>query len=595
MYEDIYLETDEEVTSVVEKIKKSKKKIILLTLPRNAVLGQSIVNLKLVYKQAMAEGKEVGVVSPDKVTRSLADRIGFQVFESAKEVAFDHPRALGPAPSRAERKDDKQSDEDDRAISSPPSPTIQPLAKEPPVAPTPAPLKAAGFTSQTVKVTPAKDEQEEDDSRSLTSADIPSEEPTRPSSSPLSAMIPTKGNVRYLYKRKRSIGWIPLIIVLAVIIIGLAGAAFAIPRSTVTVTAEAQPFHQTVDMVVDTDATAIDSEKAVIPGKIVVVNQETKSSAKATGKKDLGTTAKGTVTLYNSWDDKPRTFEAGTKIQASNGLQFALTNTTTLPGATSTISGGKSAIVAGQIAAAVEAVKPGDNGNLGASNFTILSSLLSKAQQDKIYATSTTAFTGGTSNVVTVVTQGDIDTLTEQVKATNKTDGLAELKKQAGSSSVLDKAVQTVSQDVTTSAQADAQADSVEVTVQGKHQAITFVPEDQKQLLEKVLATKIPDGQSLVTSGDGVGLDTSQSTLNLVSDKQLQFTTDLKAFTVPRFEESLIRRQLTAAMPKDVTTIVSKSVTATKTDIHTTPSWWPRMPLLASKITLTFTYVAKEK
>ncbi len=580
LYDEIYLETDEEVTSVIEKIKKSKKKAVVLSLPRNAVLGQSIVNLKLVYKQALAEDKEVGIVTPDKITHSLAERIGFQVFDSLKEVAFSGP---------SEKPEPAKKEPEPRTTPTPPKSEVK----------TPPDLATAGFTSQPLRAT----EKETDDSASddmpqaTIEEDLPpvseSRESARSSASLGGSMIPTRGNVRYLYKKKRALGLIPLIVGLVVLLAAGGAAALFIPRATVAVTVQAQPFEESVNTVVDTDATALDSDKATIPGKIVSVDQETKSSTKATGKKNLGQKATGTVTLYNEWDDKPRSFEAGTKLQGG-GVQFVLTESATLPGATSSISAGKPTIIAGKVTVSVEAAAAGEDGNVAPTTFKILSSQLSKAQQDKIYGQSAAAFTGGTSNIVTVVTQADIDTTNEKVKQQNRDDALVQLKQQAGTLIVLDKAIQAVSVETTPSVAADTQADNVEVVAKGKYQVIAFSPDDQKQLLEKLLANKIPAGQTLVTSGDGVSLDTSQFDLNLVTEKRLELTNNLKAFTVTGFDQTAIRRQLTGAKKSDVVSIVDKSIATTKGEAQISPAWWPRLPFLSGKINLAITYVGKE-
>ena len=51
-HQTIYLESDEEITSVVDRLRKSEAKEIILVIPKGTALLQSIVNLKLLKKEA---------------------------------------------------------------------------------------------------------------------------------------------------------------------------------------------------------------------------------------------------------------------------------------------------------------------------------------------------------------------------------------------------------------------------------------------------------------------------------------------------------------------------------------------------------------
>lgn len=586
VYDEIYLETDEEVTSAIEKIKKSKKKNVALCLPRHAVMGQSIVNLKLLYKEAIASGKKLALVSSDKITRALADKVGFLTFEQAGDIVFGmdntevmaapKPVVKEPEPTPIAREqfpiaDKKTSDQEKEAEVE----ISEAIAK--------------GFTKQVVAESPIEpDEVTEGLEEELHVKEKSTGPQATKQARPLGGMIPTKGNLRFYRQSKRKPLLIPLLVALGVVMIAGVSAALAIPRATVDITVSAQPFNETVNSNVDVEATGVDVTKSTIPGKLLTLEYETKSSAKATGKKDTGEKATGMVTLYNEWDDKTHTFVAGTKLRAKNGNEFVLTDDIALPGAS--ISRG--IFTGGKKAASVVAVAAGPNYNNSPTTFTIPT--LSKAEQEKIYATSSEAFTGGTSNVVTVVTQSDITKLVESVKVQNRDDAIASLKQQAEGAIVLDKAIQVVTQDVTDGATADTIADTLEATVKGTFQVITFSQADHKALLEKLLESKIPQGQKIVTEGDGVTIDTSQFDLNLVSDKRLELTNNLKAFTVTFFDEGAVRRSLAGITPETTKDIIAKRVPVKDVKSTISPTGWPRLPYLSSKIQVTYRYAAQE-
>ena len=73
-----------------------------------------------------------------------------------------------------------------------------------------------------------------------------------------------------------------------------------------------------------TFSTASDFSNNVIKGEFISVTQDGSTSGNATGKKETGDKAKGTVTIFNSSTDTI-TLPAQTKITSSNGLNFLTT------------------------------------------------------------------------------------------------------------------------------------------------------------------------------------------------------------------------------------------------------------------------------
>lgn len=49
----IYIDVDDEITGIIDKVVSSKHKIVALVLPKRAAVLQSIVNMKLLKRVAM--------------------------------------------------------------------------------------------------------------------------------------------------------------------------------------------------------------------------------------------------------------------------------------------------------------------------------------------------------------------------------------------------------------------------------------------------------------------------------------------------------------------------------------------------------------
>jgi hypothetical protein len=82
----IYLESDEEVTSVVDKMRKTEFNKVVLVIPKEASLLQSVINLKLLKRQAQNLDKQLAIVTNDKTGRSLAQKVGLLASAKLEEV-----------------------------------------------------------------------------------------------------------------------------------------------------------------------------------------------------------------------------------------------------------------------------------------------------------------------------------------------------------------------------------------------------------------------------------------------------------------------------------------------------------------------------
>jgi len=81
----LYVEIDDEITSLIDRLKKLSQAEVLIVVPDRANLIQSIVNLKILNKEARKLNKNISLVTTDKKGRNLASSIGFAVFEKVTD------------------------------------------------------------------------------------------------------------------------------------------------------------------------------------------------------------------------------------------------------------------------------------------------------------------------------------------------------------------------------------------------------------------------------------------------------------------------------------------------------------------------------
>src|SRR5215469_4965346 len=78
----LYLEADEDITSAIDKLTKSPAQKVQIVVPKRSTMLQSIINLKLMKKAAEGAGKELVLVTNDKIATDLAGRVGLAVAPS---------------------------------------------------------------------------------------------------------------------------------------------------------------------------------------------------------------------------------------------------------------------------------------------------------------------------------------------------------------------------------------------------------------------------------------------------------------------------------------------------------------------------------
>lgn len=155
-------------------------------------------------------------------------------------------------------------------------------------------------------------------------------------------------------------------------------------------------------------ATSIEDGKngIVVAGKSISVSLEGEASTPTSGKKEVGTKAKGTITLFNNTDSS-KTFSKGTTITSSNNLKFLIEDNVTVASASGDVFSGTTP---GKSNVDVIASAIGGEFNLPSNTkFSI-------GDNPSIAAKNDDPFSGGTKKEVAVVSKNDIDKLLDELQ-----------------------------------------------------------------------------------------------------------------------------------------------------------------------------------
>ncbi len=78
MHKTVYVDTDEEIIEIINKIRKEEVADIFLVIPKNSLLTQGIINLKLLKKEVAKMNKNIILVTSDQTSKKIIERVGLK-------------------------------------------------------------------------------------------------------------------------------------------------------------------------------------------------------------------------------------------------------------------------------------------------------------------------------------------------------------------------------------------------------------------------------------------------------------------------------------------------------------------------------------
>ncbi len=115
MHKTIYIDIDEEITSILDKIRDEESTEICIVVPKNAALTQGIINLKLLKKEVTKYGKTLLIATNDPQARKVIKRLEIKTQEIA-EADLKNNRASKIAKTNENEAILKNIKEDDEIV-----------------------------------------------------------------------------------------------------------------------------------------------------------------------------------------------------------------------------------------------------------------------------------------------------------------------------------------------------------------------------------------------------------------------------------------------------------------------------------------------
>lgn len=593
MNEIIYLDPSEEITGVIDRLRATDSAAVSFVIPRGATIAQSIVNLKLLKKSASEMGKEISLIATDRISRNLASQIGLTVYSKVSEAERAKPEEKPietPKPLRAEKEDeatdgqfkvnnyyrnkkDEIGDDEQEEIKN----ELKEMAEKEKE----APASEMELNKRPVEEAPHDEDASVEEIEPKTS--VPREKPEHVSSKRERESMNFSSNIKSNPGKPTNIKGSrkPIIVLVSIAALVLIAVGYIfLPYTTVAVQIKTSDYSAEKEVTIDRNAKEKDASKLFLPGKLLEQEKDETKTFDATGKKDIGEKAAGTITFSNIGDSgKNDTIPAGTTVKSVNGsIEFTLDAALSVPGPS--ISGGQ--IVPGRATGKVTAKDPGEKGNLPAgSNFSVAG---------KPFMAGAGQTTGGVSKEVKVVTASDLAKAEEAVKQEISDAGKNDLINLAKENkvSIFDNSEKSEIISSSASKNEGDQADKFDYSVKIKLYAIGFVKADLDNLLIDNLNSSLGGDKMLVNPEKAdIKYDLKN---NDIDSGVLTVDADFVGKEGQKISEGAIKDQIKGKSVSKAKNLISGNSGVENVQVTNWPKAMPELPWLTKRIKVTFDY-----
>lgn len=558
----IYIDIDDEITTVIEKVKGSGERIVALVLPKRASVLQSIVNMKLLKRSADQVKKQVVLITSETGLLPMAGAVGFYVAKNlqTKPAIPAVPGAVADSASVDEAAAD--SDTYDFTAENAADKPVGELAA---AAGTPLLASPASNDIETLQL----DDDAED----------------APEAAEATAGVAAATPVKLKKDRKLAVPnfnrFRVLLVLGGLLILLLVGAIYlataVLPKATITISTDTSDINSNLTLNLDTSAANLDPAKMVVPAKVEQIQKNGSQQVATTGKKNIGTPATGSITMSAKECAVTTPSDVGSGIGVTyNGMTYITQGSTTF--AFDHISSGCIYYKA-TTATSITAQNPGTQYNTGGTvNFTVYG-------RSDVSASGSAS--GGTDNVVQVVAQADIDSATQKITSQNSDSVKQQLIQQLQQEGLYP--IQTTfaagTPAVTQSSNVGDQVSTVTVTQTTTYTMFGVKQADLKTLVDNDVKDKIdPSKQTILSEG----LDTATYRLNNATATTAQIALSTSAVAGPDLQTSTIKQQVAGKKSGDIQTLLKADPGVTNVDVKFSPFWVTKAPSKPSKLTVVF-------
>lgn len=553
----IYIDVDDEITNVIDKVVNSDHKVVAVVLPKRAAVMQSIINMKLLKRSAEKAKKSLVLITSEAGLLPLAGTVGIHVAKNLQSK---------PAiPDGVEDSDIPQTVVDEAGD--------EPEDDEPEL----DNKRSVGeLSGQPASKLPVADEAIEIDNE-------PEKTPLATNSpSPKKAKNPKDKKLKVpnfdRFRKWLFLGGAGLIVL---VLLGYM-ALFAWPKATITLQTDTSTVNATYNFTVSTTNKDFDEAKQLVPGQLATTSKNNSQSGTASGQQNNGNRASGNVTISNC-TNSPVTIAAGTGVSAA-GKTYITQQSLSLDSGNFTFGGTCKTSGSHVDTTPVIAQSPGASYNVSAQDYSVAG--YSSSSCSSGVCADGTAMAGGTDNIQTVVTQSDIDGTKAKIASVNSQDVQNQLSGTLKNSGMLAITSSFHADDptVTSSAKAGDAVGNFTVTSTSNYSMLGINQANLKTFVDNQIKNQINTKQQAIQD-DGLGQATF--TVNSAGDNP-KVSVQVSATIGPNISQETIKQQVVGMKKADVVDALDDYPSVKSVDVKFSPFWVNKVPKQTSKITIIY-------
>ena len=551
----IFVDRDEGIAQLVERVISDEDGDLVLVIPKNSALGESVSNFRILKREADAAGKNVLIETVDNAVLALAGKASIEGY---------HPLF---------REGRSRSLSDIRPHGEP--------AEEPPVAHparhsvdiriTKGGKAKARMTEESIIDGGPSDEElakiaERD--RRIDAAEMAEIEPEERKS----RRFPRIRFPRVRFGRKSTIAVVGAAVVL---LVGAFVVGKFMSRADVIITFKTSEWSQTIPVVASKAVAKTQTNGTVtLAGEYLSQTRNTTQLFPATGKAVVSHKATARLLIHNAYSSEAQSLVATTRFETPDGKVFRLDSGVTVPGAK--IQDGK--ILSSSIEVSVTADKPGEEYNIGPVAKLTIPGFKGTPKFDGFYGELKDKASGGAVGERAVPTDADIASAREKV--TEMLSGSLQsglLSNRPDDLKILDGASSFTLPRFTANKVADDKG-QFSVFAEGQFRAMAFRESDLKQALLSRAANGRTDMdfRSLELTFRDVRADLGKG--------EVAFTAEAKGVVAPRFDEEAFRNDLAGRDVQSARAFILSLPDLREAQIDLWPVWVGTVPTPPDRI-----------
>ncbi|HET7529081.1 MAG TPA: hypothetical protein VFJ84_02535 [Candidatus Saccharimonadales bacterium] len=541
----VYVDVDDEITGIIDKVENSAQKVVALVLPKRAASLQSIVNMKLLKRSAEDAGKNVVLITNEHALLPLAGAAGLHVaknLQSLPEVP-QMPGASGAA-ARTEPEEAGAEDAEDEDV-----PSKFDYSR-------PVGALVAAHEAENPETIDLDDEEDKPE--------------------PAAAKAPKGSKVKVpnfdRFRMMLGLGGLALVALIVFIIM----AIFVLPKATVTIKTVSEPVSANFNLTASVKTKSLDAAQGLIPAKLESTDQTGTQQVTATGQQNNGQKATGSVTMSTCVSgSSPQDVPAGTGV-SSNGLtyitqQTAHFNPTFQPCGNGTVLGQSNSVD-------IVATQGGSKYNTSISGASV---------SGRSGVTADGSASGGTDNIVTVLSQSDVDSAKDKLTGGTSGDDFTKSfiqKLQDQGEYVLTSTLKAGDAKVSASPAVGQPASTATVTIKVSYTVLTVQKSDLSQAIEDKTADQIDKSKQKLNGNFLNDANVTVQTQPSSSSAVLSISESTTA--VPIIDTKAVKKLAEGKKAGDIQAAISNWPGVKSVDVNLSPFWVSKAPKKDSKVTV---------